>query len=229
MNNGPIICTSLCVQKTALICTSQPIDRPVDTVWFILHGYAQRAEEFLELFRSVFDENTLFVAPEALSRFYRRNHDGNIGASWMTSVERDSEIEDYVAYLDAVYNHVTEGQRGRPARVGILGFSQGSSTATRWISSGAVIPDRLVLWGGTPAAELRNPEFQKKLSNCRVDWVTGTKDRFTPPSQFDEILPLMDSTTNPILVTIFEGKHGLDPDTLVDIIGRTPVDKKNGS
>jgi predicted esterase len=192
----------------------------VQTVWFVLHGYGQRAEEFLEMFKSVFDENILFVAPEALSRFYRRNRDDYIGASWMTSAERESEIEDYVAYLDSVYDHVFEAQHGQPVRFGVLGFSQGSSTASRWVFSRAVNPDRLVLWGGTPALELRSPDFQKKLEDCQVDWVTGSEDRFTPPSKFDELLPQMDSSTNPIRVTVFEGKHELESHTLSEIIQR---------
>lgn len=206
------------VSRTALICSSQRLDAPVDQIWFVLHGYAQTAAEFLESFRPLMTENILFVAPEALSRFYRTRRMDEIGASWMTSSERVSEIADYVAYLDGVYTHVMGHQAQPPKVTGILGFSQGCSTASRWVTSGNVQPERLVLWGGAPAVELRDARFQNDLSTCRVDWVTGTRDRFTPPEKLEELLPMMDTASNPIHLTVFEGKHELHSETLSKII-----------
>lgn len=220
MSHPPLITSHLSVRRSALICASQPINIGVNTVWFVLHGYGERAEEFLEYFRPFMNEQTLFVAPEALSRFYRRNRMDEVGASWMTSVDRDAEISDYTDYLDCVYEHVLDLQGARPDRIGVLGFSQGSSTASRWAYSGVVKPDRLVLWGGAPAKELRNFGFQKKLSSCSVDWVTGTNDRFTPPEILQDLLTEMDSVSNPIRVTVFDGGHELNPETLSDVIIR---------
>jgi predicted esterase len=194
------------------------MDIPVTMVWFVLHGYGQRAAEFLEQFRPFMNPATLFVAPEGLSRFYKRHRKGEIGASWMTSAEREAEIEDYVIYLDTVYDYVSQCQGAKPFRAGVLGFSQGSSTASRWVYSGAVTLDRLILWGGPPAAELRTGNFQEKISPCVVDWVTGTEDRFTAPEILHELIPVMDTAANPVRLTVFQGGHELDSDTLAAVL-----------
>jgi dienelactone hydrolase len=224
----------LTVSRTATIAVSGSLDIPVRAVWIVLHGYAQRAAEFLALFEPAGSDSTLFVAPEGLSRFYRRLRSGDIGASWMTSEAREDEIRDYIAYLNQVYCLILEQQGSRPAVIGLLGFSQGASTASRWIAacstpgagdvsgdgdlSGSGLFDRLVLWGGTPATELRNLDFQTGIAPCRTDWVTGTDDRFTPPEKLHELLPLMNAESNPIRITTFDGKHELPPDVLREIL-----------
>ena len=219
----------MAVTRTATIASSAPLSAPVDTVWIVLHGYAQLAPEFLSAFESAASPNVLFVAPEGLSRFYRRHRSDDIGASWMTTINRDDEIRDYIAYLNQVYDLILEQQGRRPVSMGILGFSQGSSTASRWVyanrqngereSTNRIRSvDRLVLWGGSPALELRTATFQNEIAPCLTDWVTGTNDRFTPPEKLQELLPTMDSRENPIRFTTYDGKHEIEPATLQQIL-----------
>jgi hypothetical protein len=55
---------------------------------------------FIQKFKELASENTLIVAPEALSRFYLNGFSGRVGATWMTKEARDTEILDYLNYLN---------------------------------------------------------------------------------------------------------------------------------
>ena len=59
---------------------------------------------FLGYCQALEDESRVLVAPEGLSRFYVNATHGLVGASWMTREDRQHEIDDYVGYLDAIYN-----------------------------------------------------------------------------------------------------------------------------
>ena len=119
-----------------------------------------RAVPFLEGFRAIADGTRLLVAPEALSRFYDgtlspgAHKNASVVASWMTRDERESEIADYLAYLDTVHATITSRLGGAKPIVTVLGFSQGGATAARWVASGRVPAARLVVWGSAMAPEL---------------------------------------------------------------------------
>src|SRR5688500_12897738 len=92
-------------------------------IWIALHGYAQSAEHFLRSFRSLDDGTRLIVAPEALSRFYIDGTSGHVGASWMTRVDREHEIADYVTYLETVVDDVQTKTTSRiDSRLVVFGF-----------------------------------------------------------------------------------------------------------
>src|SRR5467141_3346918 len=121
-------------------------------LWFVCHGYGQLASRFLERFRVVAAERRCIVAPEGLSRFYLTESptERRVGASWMTREDRLHEIDDYVHYLDAVYDNITLPN----ARVTALGFSQGSATVCRWAAFGSTRIERLIVWGGEVPPDL---------------------------------------------------------------------------
>jgi hypothetical protein len=105
------------VERTARYFTMGAPERApeggIDELWYVCHGYRQSAERFLGHFRSIGDEHRIIVAPEALSRFYIEPAEGRhgpadrVGASWMTREDRESEIRDYVGYLDALDARIT--------------------------------------------------------------------------------------------------------------------------
>src|SRR4051812_20505745 len=100
------------VERTARYFTIGATDSAPKSIWFILHGYAQLAGVFIRFFGDLADDETLIVAPEALNRFYLLNpdqaaaKDRPVGATWMTREDRESEINDYVEYLDALYDEI---------------------------------------------------------------------------------------------------------------------------
>ena len=88
-------------------------------VWIVCHGYAQLARYFLRAFAAIDDGSRYIVAPEALNRYYHETApgvhgpDARIAATWMTREDRDTEISDYIAYLDALAARVAAGEGRR--------------------------------------------------------------------------------------------------------------------
>jgi predicted esterase len=154
-------------------------------VWFVLHGYKQLARRFLRRFEPIASRDRLIVAPEALSRFYASPEPGRhgphsvVGASWMTREDRLTEIRDYVGYLDRLSDVV-----GAPgARVTVLGFSQGTATAARWVTMGQVSAVRLVLWAGFVPHDLDDRRAAEVFSHTELVLVRGNED----PALTDEL------------------------------------------
>src|SRR6266699_129357 len=135
----------LAVSRTARYFTLGENSGAVGEVWFACHGYGQLAARFLEKFRVLDDGRRYLVAPEGLSRFYLTESpaERRVGASWMTREDRLREIEDYICYLDAVYDDVFGSVDRAGVTVHALGFSQGAATVSRWTGLGKAQIDRL--------------------------------------------------------------------------------------
>jgi len=183
-------------------------------VWFVCHGYGWLARDFLDEFRKLDDGSRYFVAPEGLSRHYTNHAKGMVGGSWMTREDRLSEIADYVTYLDTLYQHVFQTISRRSVSVVVLGFSQGAAAATRWISLGQAIADRLILWGEIPPPDLDLEMAWGKLESSRLTIVTGTNDRYVDPSQLLKAEARLLEHEIPYETIMFEGGHHLDDSTL---------------
>ncbi len=185
------------------------------TVWYVLHGYGQLAAEFVSACAPLAQEGALVVAPEALSRFYATGADpaahagAKVGASWMTREDRDADIRDNVAYLDAL-RLMVETPLG-PVRSAVLGFSQGAATAARWAAFGARPLDRLVLWSGRMPDDIDLASHRDRFA--RVDIVVGTRDADATVHAAAHERRLLD---HGIVAPTrrFDGGHRLDRETL---------------
>src|ERR1051326_3544018 len=137
--------------RTARYCTLGTPGPAISEIWIALHGYGQLAPAFARHCLPLAAPQRLVVIPEGLSRFYLGAHtrpagpEGRVGASWMTREDRLTEIADYVNYLDGLHQLVRR-DLSPAASVDILGFSQGTATAARWIGHGEVRPRRFVIW-----------------------------------------------------------------------------------
>lgn len=182
----------------------------VDDVWIVLHGHGQLAAEYINYFKSIATPERLIVAPEALNRYYvepgtsGRTKGAKVGATWMTRLDRENEIADYVDFLDGVWGETA----ARATRVVALGFSQGVATACRWIAKGKSRIDRLVAWSGQLPPDV-NPSVFTKLSGG-VTLVTGTTDEYaTWIAEGDHEARLEAVGITPEVVT-FDGGHRMD-------------------
>jgi predicted esterase len=171
----------LSVPRSARYFTIGVEARIAREIWFVLHGYGQLAGRFLRHFASLTDGQRTVVAPEALSRFYLEGDARDkVGASWMTREDRLTEIDDYVHYLDVVFSEVTH-ERRLPGGIHVLGFSQGTATACRWLVHGRARADRLVLWGGEVPPDLDLARARERWDHTAVVFVAGSGDRFITP------------------------------------------------
>ncbi len=206
----------LAVPRTARYVTLGPNHHDLAEVWFVCHGYGQLAEQFLQQFDALDDGSRLIVAPEALSRFYLEGTGGQVGASWMTKVDRLREIDDYVAYLDALYTQVFERVDRDAVRVVVFGFSQGGATAARWVSRGAVHAEHLVLWAAVVPDELRSREGFRRLRALDLTLVYGRTDPDLKPLLAEQRTHLEAHGITAHHLG-FDGGHRLDRETLAAV------------
>jgi predicted esterase len=201
-------------------------DASLSEVWIVCHGQGQLASRFLARFIPIEREDRLIVAPEGLSRYYLAPPQGGshppntpVGATWMTSEDRECEIEDYVGYLDLLHDEIFSVVRRESVRLWVLGFSQGTATVARWVARGKVDPDRVVLWAGLLPPELTTKDAAVLTRRAPLTVVLGRHDDFAKP----ELVVAQESRLKDLGLsheTIrFDGGHEIIPDTLRSLAG----------
>ena len=207
---------SFSVPRTARVATRGRAELAREA-WFVLHGYGQLAADFVDDFAAVADGRFL-AAPEGLSRFYLKDGQGPVGASWMTREAREEEIDDYVRYLDAVYGRLLASV-SPSMPVHVLGFSQGAATATRWAVLGFVRVDRLTLWGGGVPPDLDLERHGAKLRAMELTLVVGERDALVSAKRAAAEVERLLAARIPHRVVRFDGGHRLDDETLRRLAG----------
>ena len=197
------------VQKTARYWVSGSTGQSVHTVVFVLHGYGMAALTCLEDFSGLMTEHVLLVAPEGLSRFYRKGFDGDVVASWMTREDRMYEIEDQAGYLDNLLATVLSELAPQAKRVVVVGYSQGVATGSRWIHRrmGKGISD-FVIYAGTMAPETLSSEWP---AGVKVLQVSSDTDEFISSSDFHEQFSKLQAANASVRQLTYQGKHVIDP------------------
>ncbi len=181
--NGPgsekVIEGHIEVQRTARFAQLGTPSSRIQELWVVCHGYRQLAARFMTRFTGIGSPERIVVAPEALNRFYidpaagRHGAESRIGASWMTRADRETEIRDYVRYLDRLAGRLLEGCPPE-TKVVAFGFSQGVHTAARWAVMGNTEVHELVLWGSYLPADL---DLQnERLKTLKLSLVYGEED-----------------------------------------------------
>lgn len=174
-------------QRFARYFTLGKLDENTKRVYFLLHGYAQNADDFLNSFADLADDETFLVAPEGLSHFYFKDLFQQPVSSWMTSLERENEVVDYVFYLQKVYAEVLKKIDATSLSINYVGFSQGCATLSRWLNAGNAKMNHVILYAGEIASEI---DFSKEdffAKKCSLHFVYGEDDRFIRIERLEEI------------------------------------------
>ncbi|TSA27181.1 MAG: hypothetical protein D4R68_06065 [Ignavibacteriales bacterium] len=212
-----LITKNITTQKTARYFLIGKPSEKIKSVLIVLHGYGQLAEDFIKNFEPIINETALIIAPEALNKFYIKGFSGKVGSTWMTKEDRENEIKDYVNYLDSVYDDVIKFGLLSKTKITVLGFSQGTTAACRWISKGKSKIDRLILWGGgvPPDVDL---ELSKELFNSiQLTIVVGDKDEFISVEQIKEQEQRLGKNNIKYSLILFEGKHIIKKEILLKL------------
>jgi len=191
-------------------------------IWFVLHGYGQLAGYFIRKFNILQEQNIYILAPEGLSRFYLESlqstgrANDRVGATWMTKENRLTDIENYLNYLNALF----EKQVGSANRipVTVLGFSQGAATASRWVTDRSVNFNRLILWSGIFPPDMDFEAGKEVLENKETFFVYGKSDSFINDSRFAEMNTISAKLGITPHIISFEGKHEIDEQTLLRFV-----------
>ena len=212
------------VRRTAKIVSLGNINRNTSDLWFIVHGYGQLAERFIQKFSCLLNDSTAIVVPEALQRFYLDGTGGKIGASWMTREERLHDISDNHFYLDSVFNGLKE--KINPAcRIHILGFSQGTATACRWLAHHQLSPFSLTLWAGMWPVDVDTVQLNSLLASTHVTMVLGDQDQYANQEMMQKQIDLVNAWGIKTAVLTFKGKHTVDESALLQLKTQIVIEK----
>jgi predicted esterase len=209
------------VPKHARYAIMGSFEGELSEVWIVCHGHGQLATRFLSRFLPLERADRLFIAPEALSRYYLAPPVGGphapgtpVGASWMTSEDRVYEIEDYVSYLDLLHDEIFSIVDRAKVKLWALGFSQGTATVARWVASGRIAADRVVLCSGLLPSELDSRSAALLTRRSPLTIVLGTNDDFARP----DLVAVQDARLKELMIPYqvirFEGGHEITPEVL---------------
>jgi predicted esterase len=132
----------------------------------------------------------------------------------MTREDREREIDDYVRYLDVLYDEVFSHVARDKVRLWVLGFSQGTATAARWVARGKVDPDRVVLWSGMLPPELSAESAASLARRAPLTVVFGRSDEFASPELIAAQETRVKELGVPYETMRFDGGHEIVPDAL---------------
>ena len=170
------------VTKTAHYYTFNA-DKNIDTILYVFHGYAQLASIFITEFDYLKESNVLVIAPEGLSLFYGRER--TPVSSWMTSHEREDEIQDQIEYLNNL--HLRIKSQFPDKKLVMLGFSQGVSALMRWLNQLNEKNVELHLCcGSIPPEIIRNELISTKINEAYYYY--GSNDRLMKRNQAESAL-----------------------------------------
>lgn len=203
----------LLVPRTARYFTLGEPGPDATELWIACHGYLQAADRFLQAFAPASRPGRVIVAPEGLSRAYVDGTQGSVGASWMTRVEREEEIADYIRFLDLVAADLVPRLSASALHVEVHGFSQGAATAARWAVNGALAVDRLVLWGGGVPPDLDLKRLREAL-RAPLHLMVGDEDPHVTLDAVTREAARLDHAGVPHRVTRFAGGHRVDVSAL---------------
>lgn len=202
------------ITKTARYVSYGELSPKTKYFWFAMHGSKMRAEQLVYKFRD-FDPKTHFViAPEALNRFYLSGFGGEVVASWMTSRDRLKEISDFSNYLTTLYNHYTE-QLSPTATRSILAFSQGGTTAFRWLHNTSIMVDQLIAYSCWIPEDIDLSESATIFDQLQIIYTYGKQDQFLTEERIEMVRKVIENNKLNVTELGYEGKHKVDKDWLV--------------
>jgi predicted esterase len=201
------------VQKTARYFTIGELGNQTQYIWLIIHGYAQTAESFISKFKEL-GSNHFIIAPEGLNKFYSRGFTGSPVASWMTSLERESEIEDYCNYLETLVQTLKISDYSH-CKIIVLGFSQGVSTQTRFINSSSLLPDYLIMVAGEIAKEYQEV-LPDKIASLKSLYLVGNEEKIISEEKNTAMQKLLEKAN--CSFETFTGKHEVNESTIGHIL-----------
>ncbi len=204
---------NLLITKKARYFYMGDLQSLTNEIIYVLHGYGMQASEFINEFEVLAQPGRIIIAPEGLSRFYRKGFSGDVVASWMTKDDRLDDIEDYVRYLNDLHLHILDVIRQPSCKVNILGFSQGVATASRWIANKTVKPLNFVAWCGDLASEIVDIASNFPI----VTFVYSSDDQFIPVAQAIERSKELSQKGFRVNEVFFEGQHVIDSQILMNV------------
>jgi len=208
------------VKRTARYYVYGKLSEETEQLWFVLHGYGMLASHFIKDFEDLDSSKHVVIAPEGLSRFYWNGFGGKPVASWMTSEDRLNEIADYVAYLRQLFALHTQNLPNPNIRTNVLGFSQGTATAARWLAQETGTIHNMIFWAGPLPEDVEWDKARPIFNAANVYFVLGKQDEFITEERYNSHKEKLQNLGFDYEFIGFEGKHRIDSPTLLALAER---------
>ena len=164
------------------------------------HGYGQTAEDEFRLLCAIPGSERWFCCSiEALHSVCTTT--GNPGASWMSSRDREHQIEENVHYVDGVVERI-RALYGVTDSLSFHGYSQGTGMACRAALLGRHRAERLMLLGGDIPPEL---SVSGRLG--RVHLARGSRDRLYSRERHEQDASRLQEAAVSFVASEFMGGH----------------------
>ena len=210
-------------EKTVAYSSTHPystlnkLSDTTDNIWIVLHGIGYLSRYFLKHFEELPPDENYIIAPQAPSKYYLSKAYTHVGASWLTQENTPQEIQNVMAYLDAV---MASEKIPENANLIVLGFSQGVSIATRWVARRQIKCDQLVLYAGGIPDELQPSDFDFLIKNgTQVSIIVGDQDEYLTQerrkTESQKMERLFDGKAREI---VFKGGHEMKKEIINNLI-----------
>ncbi len=203
------------IERTAHVYSLGELSGETTDVWIVFHGYGQLASRIIKKFNHLELDNAYILAPEGISKFYFKRDPLILGASWMSKQHREDEIEDYLKYIDAVYDSLPTSNTWR---LNVLGFSQGCTTMLRWLDHRRPNLHKLVMWAGQFPHDMQYEEFKEYFNTITQRFFcVGDTDEFVTPERFKKLKAFLGEYEMNLEFKRFIGKHVVDRTILSEV------------
>lgn len=179
-------------------------------VWLVFHGMGYLSRYFLKYFSHLNPQENFIVAPQAPAKYYQGKNFKHVGASWLTRENTEMDTKNVLTYVDAVFN---SEKLDTSKNLIVLGYSQGVSIATRWLSSREINCNHLVLHSGGIPKELTKKDFSFMDKNTKVTYLYGSEDQYiTEARKTEEELKGRNLFGERLKTEVFTGIHEVNED-----------------
>ncbi|WP_010230727.1 alpha/beta hydrolase [Gillisia marina] len=184
-------------------------------LWIVFHGIGYLSKYFLKYFKGLDAKENYIIAPQAASKYYLNGKYTHVGASWFTKDNTQQEVENAMNYLDEVFQ--AEDLYSETNLI-VLGYSQGVSVATRWVSKRKINCSQLILCSGGLPKELK-PEDFNHLIESKVTMIYGSNDPYMDEKRLkNEQIHALKLFPDNLSIIPFEGVHEMKPSIIESLV-----------
>ena len=209
---------NISISKKARYFQLGKISEQTKTIWFVFHGYGMLSQYFIKKFKSLENNQTVIISPEALSRFYIGENYDRVGASWITKEDKINDIDDNNNYLNSLFQSTTKNINLNSINIHVLGFSQGGATACRWILNSSIKINSLALWGADIPIDCLSENNRGKWNQFKTTLIVGKRDEFISDENKKEFTKILNAYNLDYELIEYNGTHKIIEEVLIDYI-----------
>lgn len=174
-------------------------------IWMVFHGMGYLSKYFINYFSELDTEKNYIIAPQAPSKYYQDKGFKHVGASWLTRENTQTETQNILNFVDAVYEKEVAD---KGTNLIVMGYSQGVSIAARWVARRKIQCKKLILHSGGIPNELTPDDFKFLSPDAEVIYLYGNKDQYiTEARKTEEKLKGEKLFEDRLSIEVFEGIH----------------------